>query len=369
MLTEPSNEKQTDTSVSSTSIPVKEKCPIHKKKLNYYCLDCKKELCQHCVILERHPQLYPEHLIVQNEFIKEGLVKDIFKQAMKVGDILKGMDETLPDRIEEKLNKLKKEKEDTVNFYKELGKSLEKRYDEVINELTMLKTNFTQQMNNFQIKKTKSREIIYDVSYQPPEKRKWKDNQIKEFLSNKGIQITPENFIKFCNSVNAVINPLTPSFEFSKFTYELKNYNDVLTKREPSNEMLSTPLYIVNFLSWQLHVYPWGGSTGRDKFLSVYIGLIEGDENEEYNYSYKIELENFKTGKAFDTDINVKPFKAKGKFYGCEKLYLISELEKNGFINEKGSIMINVYIKPNSIDELKKEIKFYNSKNVKKANI
>ena len=47
-------------------------------------------------------------------------------------------------------------------------------------------------------------------------------------------------------------------------------------------EMLNSPIFIINFLSWQLHVYPTGMQTGKDQYLSVFIGLRDGDENEDY---------------------------------------------------------------------------------------
>ena len=88
--------------------------------------------------------------------------------------------------------------------------------------------------------------------------------------------------------------------------------------------------------------------------------------NEDYNYSYIIELHNFKSKKPFSSQEATKCFKPKGKFFGSEKLYLLKDLEKDGFINEKGSIIISCYIKPSSFEELNKEVEYYAKKSDKK---
>ena len=78
--------------MSSSSTKIEEKCPIHQKRFNYFCIDCKREMCQHCVILERHAQNNPNHLIIQNELIKTGYIKSLYNQSLVVSDILKGID-------------------------------------------------------------------------------------------------------------------------------------------------------------------------------------------------------------------------------------------------------------------------------------
>ena len=324
-------------------------------------MDCHKDLCQHCIILDRHAQIYKEHLIIQKELVKEGIHKEVIDENKKAEEILKKLNEASTEQIEEKLNQLNKEKEEKVTFYRQLANSLEAQYIDIIKKLTVLKENLGKEVTLQKKKQETSRDILFDLSYNT--KRKWTDAQIKEFLQEKKEYLSIETFNEDSNKVNAIIDPIQSVLNYNSFSYELKNFKELLKNKE---EMLNSPEFIINFLSWQLHVYPTGMQTGKDQYLSVFIGLRDGDENEEYNYSYIIELHNFKSKKPFSSQEATKCFKPKGKFFGSEKLYLLKDLEKDGLINEKGSIIISCYIKPNSFEELNKEVEYFARKSDKK---
>lgn len=348
--------------MSSSSTKIEEKCPIHQKRFNYFCIDCKREMCQHCVILERHAQNNPNHLIIQNELIKTGYIKSLYNQSLVVSDILKGIDKNFPQKIDEKLEQYQKERDEKVVFLRRLALCLDKKYEEIINSLRTLKDNYSTQLNSFKTFDSKTRDIIIDYSYKKPEDRLYKDKDIEEFLKTKEPQSTPDNFIKNCNTINSVISPISTNIEYNQFTFELKNYKEILKERSPSNEMITTPVYSINFLSWQLHIYPWGSSGGKNQFVSIFLGLREGDPNESYQFLYQFQLKNFNGKDSFSTALAKKPFKAKDKFYGCEKFYKIDDLEKDGFINDEGSLIFIVLLKPENSFELKKEVDYYYNK-------
>ena len=92
------------------------------------------------------------------------------------------------------------------------------------------------------------------------------------------------------------------------------------------------------------------------------LGLREGDPNESYQFLYQFQLKNFNGKDSFSTALAKKPFKAKDKFYGCEKFYKIDDLEKDGFINDEGSLIFIVLLKPENSFELKKEVDYYYNK-------
>ena len=95
-------------------------------------MDCHKDLCQHCIILDRHAQIYKDHLIIQKELVKEGIYKDVIEENKKAEEILKKLNEASTEQIEEKLNQLNKEKEEKVTFYRQLANSLELQYTDII---------------------------------------------------------------------------------------------------------------------------------------------------------------------------------------------------------------------------------------------
>lgn len=324
-------------------------------------MDCNKDLCQHCIILDRHAQIYKEHLIIQKELVKDGIHKDVIDENRKAEEILKTLNEASTEQIEEKLTQLNKEKEERVTFYKQLANSLDLQYSNIIKKLTQLKDSLGKEVEHQKKKKETSREILFDLSYNTT--RKWTDEQIRAFLQDKKEYLSLDSFNEDSNKVNAIIDPIQSVLNYNSFSYEIKNFKELVKNKE---EMINSPLYIINFLSWQLHVYPTGMQTVKDQYLSVFIGLRDGDENEEYNYSYIIELHNFKSQKPFSSQEATKCFKPKGKFFGSEKLYLLKDLEKDGFINEKGSIIISCYIKPSSFEELNKEVQYCTRKSDKK---
>ena len=80
-------------------------------------MDCHKDLCQHCIILDRHAQIYKDHLIIQKELVKEGIYKDVIEENKKAEEILKKLNEASTEQIEEKLNQLNKEKDLLLSLF------------------------------------------------------------------------------------------------------------------------------------------------------------------------------------------------------------------------------------------------------------
>ena len=238
--------------------------------------------------------------------------------------------------------------------------TLDKRYTEMITELTLLKTSLTPQIAAYKQQHETALEMITDLTYRSKQTQKYKDKDVTAFLNNSKDKITPNDFIKYCNSVHCIIAPpmqMTPEL---KFTYELRNYKEMIMKKEPKHEMITSPLYRVNFLSWELHIYPWGSRSVKDKYISVFIGLREGEDDVEYNYNYKFSLVNFKGKSAHSSELGDKAFIKKGSFYGSEKFFDIDKIESEGYVNDKGSVVIECYLRPKEVDVFVKEMEYYN---------
>ena len=327
--------------------------------MNYFCLNCKAHLCQHCVVYDRHDT---SHLIAKTHELKQGPIKDLYEKSLQLDDILSNVDERLPETIEAKINELQSSKEATLAYYKKLLSTLDRRYTEMITELTLLKASLTPQVAAYRQQRDTALEMITDLTYHSPQKQKYKDKDVIAFLSNSKDTITPNEFIKYCNSVHCTIAPPTQTMPELKFAYELRNYKEMITKKEPKHEMITSPLYRVNFLSWELHIYPWGSRSVRDKYISVFIGLREGEDKVEYNYNYKFSLVNFKGKSAHSSELGDKAFTKKGSFYGSEKFFEIDKLESEGYVNDKGSVVVECCLRPKEVGEFVKEMEYYNNK-------
>jgi hypothetical protein len=291
--------------------------------------------------------------------LKQGPIKELYEKTVQLEDIISNIDENLPETIENKIQELQKDKEESLSYYKKILFNLETRYNEMINELTTLKNSLIPQIESYKTQRETAREIITDLTYNSEKNRKYKDKETLAFLNESKDKITLENFNKYCNLVNCVINPPQQCLTESKFTFEIKQYNDLIKQKLPKNEMINSPLFRINFLSWNLHVYPWGSSSVKDKYLSIFIGLREGEDNVEYNYHYKFGLVNFKGKDTHFSEIGDKVFKKKGHYYGSERFFEINKIEKEGYINEKGSIIIECYIQPKNMIEFNKEVEYY----------
>ena len=235
----------------------------------------------------------------------------------------------------------------------------------MITELTLLKTSLTPQIAAYKQQRETALDMITDLTYHSKQTQTYKDKDVIAFLTNNKDTITPNDFFKYCNSVHCVITPPMQMMPELTFTYELRNYKEMIMKKEHKYEMITSPLYRVNFLSWELHIYPWGSRSVKDKYISVFIGLRDGEDDVEYNYNYKFSLINFKGKNVHCSELGDKAFIKKGSFYGSEKFFDIDKIESEGYINDKGSIIIECYLCPKEIDVFVKETEYYNKINNK----
>ena len=142
------------------------------------------------------------------------------------------------------------------------------------------------------------------------------------------------------------------TFAFAVFLAELLLMFTKLSK----DSTIFSPYYKLNFLTWQFLIYPNGYGDLKGKYLSIFLGLKEGDKNAIYPYSYSIELINVKRGKNFVTNSYDYDFQEGGNFTGLSNFYLLQSLEKDGFISKNNEIEFNLYLWPKNIE---KEIDYY----------
>lgn len=141
-------------------------------------------------------------------------------------------------------------------------------------------------------------------------------------------------------------------------------------------EFIYSPELFTNGLVWRLKVYPYGNGAAKGEYISIFLELIEG-LSESSKYYYKIELCNllFLQGdkrhanhsREFSSDFT------NGECWGYNRFYKIENLEREGFIDQIGKLMIKFYVRPqtysqlcrdqkNYITTLEKRLKYYTSK-------
>ena len=102
----------------------------------------------------------------------------------------------------------------------------------MITELTLLKTSLTPQVAAYKQQRETALDMITDLTYHSKQTQTYKDKDVIAFLTNNKDTITPNDFIKYCNSVHCVITPPMQMMPELTFTYELRNYKEMITKKE-----------------------------------------------------------------------------------------------------------------------------------------
>ena len=315
----------------------KDKCAKHIKKEEYYCQDCGKKLCSECVIVDKHDSSHRITAITERNYEKIELIALRRKQIREYINYVK---ERLPGKIKEKINELKEEKETKVNFLESVIAKLKNRYDSIIEKLKQLYLNIQEEVDtllnmSIQIEDTKMQstntsKMIIEV------------NDMFNYLNTKN------------NIINSIIDPFNILLNYQSFSFEIGNYIKIIKEKEPSMHTIISPIYTVNFLSWQLSFTSWNSQTNKNE-ASLYLALKEGKKDKEYLYDYKFEIVGDNNVKYTMEDCcwNFVPF---GEMKGHPQFYNLNLLSLPGLIQQNGNVLIKCYIRPHSIETFREEL-------------
>lgn len=321
-------------------------CVIHKEIEKFICFDCARNYCSDCLLFTDHDK---SHTVCPRKNLNNKYVKELLQQNQILEDNYKLLNsDELEKQLDKKIEELTKLKEEQVTFYKKLSFCLQERYRELIDGLTKIKKEINK-------KKLKIKDIqkFIKITLKSLVKKTKKADEIDEDIT----QITNESDILIYNLQNKInllrcsMTPISTGMDKIKIHYVIKNF----TKLSKDSTIFS-PYYKLNFLTWQFLIYPNGYGDLKGKYLSIFLGLKEGDKNAIYPYSYSIELINVKSGKNFVTNSYDYDFQEGGNFTGLSNFYLLQSLEKDGFISKNNEIEFNLYLWPKNIE---KEIDYY----------
>ena len=226
-------------------------------------------------------------------------------------------------------------------------KNLEKKLSEI--------HNYSKNIN-FRIKNSSKNDIINQSN-----------NLIKNLKEIK-LKILTSNSDTFDEKIQNnltlnIINPLVPKYETG--TFVIKNYEKI-----KSEKIMYSPEMRINGLVWKLKLYPRGNVTSKGECISVFLELQSG-VIEPSKYYYVLEMINFKNRRNYFMEYSSNF--SNGECWGYSNFYKINKLKEDGFINQDGNIIIKVHIRPESFEQLSKDLKGYinylEKKNKKKEEI
>ena len=336
--------------ISSTKkVEETEICNKHQIQSLYYCADCEIPLCSDCYMLEdKHKKhkikkiddVYKTHLeLIKIE--KEGL--DIEENTLK--KYLKDISEKIIEIGNTKYKKIKEIDE----FFKNIRNQIQTQSQDVITNLLEKKQNIEEKlkeiqnyMKNFsyQIKNSSKNEIINQSNNLI---KTLKEIKLKILTDNSDIEKIPNNFTL------DIHNPLVPKYESGIF--EIQNFQNI-----KSDKVMYSQEMRIGGLAWKLKLYPKGNPTSKGEYISIFLELQSG-VNEPSKYYYILELINFKNRRNYFMEYSSNF--TNGECWGYSKFYKIDKLKEDGFFNQNGDMAIKVYIRPESFEQLSRDLKGY----------
>ena len=324
-------------------------CRKHEIQNLYYCSDCEIPLCSDCYMLEdKHKKhkikkiddVYKAHLeLIKTE--KEGL--DIEENTLR--KYLKDISEKIIEIGNTKYKKIKEIEE----FFKNIRNQIQTQSQDVITNLLERKQNIEDKLNeiqnymknfSFQIKNSSKNEIINQSNNLI---KKLKEIKLKLLTENSDIDKFPNNFTL------DIQNPLVPKYESG--TFVIQNFENI-----QSDKVMYSQEMRIGGLTWKLKLYPKGNPTSKGEYISIFLELQNG-VSEPSKYYYILELINFKNKRNYFMEYSSNF--TNGECWGYSKFYKIDKLKEDGFLNEKGDMIIKVYIRPESFEQLSRDLKGY----------
>ena len=336
---------------SSKKAEESEICEKHQIQNLYYCVECETPLCSDCYMLEEKHKMHKIKKI--DEVFKTHL--EMIKQEKEGLDFeentLKKYVKEIGDKIIEIGNTRYKKIKETDEFIKSIRNQIQTQSQEVITSLLEKKQDLEAKLSeihnysknfNYRIKNSSKNEIINESN-----------NLIKE-LKNIKLKLLTQN----SDNINAITNsnltlnihnPLVPKYETG--IYVIKKYEKI-----KSEKVMYSPEMFIGGLIWKLKLYPRGNVTSKGECISVFLELQSG-VSEPSKYFYVLELVNFKNRRNYFMEYSSNF--SNGECWGYSNFYKIKKLKEDGFINPDGDMVIKVHIRPESFEQLSRDLKGY----------
>ena len=336
---------------SSKKVEESEICEKHQIKNLYYCVECETPLCSDCYMLEEN---HKNHKIKKIDEVYKTHV-DKIKQEKEGLDFeentLKKYLKDIGDKIIEIGNMKYKKVKESEEYFKNIINQIQTQSQEVITNLLEKKRNLEAKLSeiqnysknfSFRLKNSSKNDIISQSN-----------NLIKELkeIKLKILTQNADNIDKITNNnlTLNIQNPLVPRYETG--VYIIKKYEKI-----KSDKVMYSPEMIIGGLVWKLKLYPRGNVTSKGECISVFLELQSG-VSEPSKYFYVLELVNFKKRRNYFMEYSSNF--SNGECWGYSNFYKIKKLKEDGFINQEGDMIIKVHIRPESFEQLSRDLKGY----------
>jgi tripartite motif-containing protein 37 len=331
-----------------------EVCSEHNVTLLYFCNTCNESLCSDCYMFGNK---HKEHDIQKLENIYVTHIDRIKTESKELTGKYDQLNNILKS-LNEKIIFVRNYKLERSNELEELFDSLRYKLENVmqgkLNKLTASKNTITDKIKYLERIKTS---IDLELAESPKSLLIAKSDQLITNLKNLSIG----------NDLNAddlnvsidVPSDIYPPYETSVF--EIKEYKKYIGSNSVlKNAILYSPDLITNGLKWRLKVYPNGnGANAVGEYISIFLELVEG-LYETSKYFYKIELcmpdKQNNSGnytREFTSDFQ------NGECWGYNKFYRIEAIEREGYIDKNGSVLIKFFVRPQTYTQLCRDQKNY----------
>lgn len=342
-------------------------CDKHQDISKFYCFDCCMNFCSQCLLNGNNSKNChnEKHKVCLTKDVANKIYNDLFFLLQELNDYSQYFNGTFEKLLQNKIDSLIKLKNEQVSFFSNIALSLEKRYSNLINDLMNIKNNLPTQKSH----------LIY-LTQQTQLTFKKCCNYLytcKDLINlNKEIELQMSKFqnnisIKF-NLLNCVMTPLSIKINKAKFSFTIPNFKYIYNQRfimlnshdsNVNKKILYSPEFKINFLSWQVIVYPFGLNKQTEKYMSVFLWLKDGESNNVYNYNYEFECVNKIGFMNFKSPQKCAGFTVKGKVQGFNEFLPLSKIDKGEMINANGGMTFNVYLWPQSENEYLAELNNY----------
>lgn len=299
-----SSTKQTKETRKSNSKAKLAKCQTHPDSfLSIYCVDCDVIDCPVCLTLNHHPD---KHIVFLVEDLQREEVKEMIECKKRLNECQNYVESNLEVDIDAKIKEFEEKRDKECAYYQKYAENLRKRYDEIIEELKDLKNSIEQEKEDLEKQQEQVRKHVKKIENESygegntmgsTKKGEYNEEENEEPQDQDTVVDNVYKTIDQCHKKNNIINcQLEPekSLEEKKISFTIENYKKILCKRNEEYNIIKSPVFKVGFFDWYIGVNPYGDEEAKNRNLSVFLYMISGQENVDYEYEYRIEIENHK---------------------------------------------------------------------------
>ena len=311
---------------------INNQCDEHSLQLIYYCTYCKVSACSDCIIFSQSHKTHIESIkkldLIYNEHYN--LIKSELNNLETKKSNLTSNLKTLENKIIS-INESKDVKLREIELFFDHIRS---KFDKTIsNSLLKLLNSKSQTMNKVDLIDGLKNEVDHEIGNLTKNNLVMKTDSIITKLKN----ISIDTNIKDNCSID-LPDDILPKYE--KYSFLIENLNQI------NEEVIYSSLIKFYSIEWRIKLYPKGNGAFKGDYISLFLELVSGINDQPETFEYKIEILNNFDERNNITSFYINDFKD-GESWGSNKFYKIKDClnPEHGFLNDQGNLHINLFIR------------------------